>query len=292
MQNIALKQRLFYRKKLKKFTVKELDPETGLYYYGARYLDPKTSRWLSGDPAMGEYLPVAPVNDEAKKRNGNLPGQGGVFNYVNLHAYHYAGNNPVKYTDPDGRIGRQEGEAKIEKIISSIDSILNTIWKNSFLTDGNVEEWGGAVSINNGRYVSHGIKTDHNSINVKINTDKSTIAVFHTHPYSRAENGYTGVGFTDDDIISLQISQTNISIVEAGTKRFVVEVVDRRKFNAFSKDDISKIWNEAWKKALDNGLNMPDSIKEAVKAVVNHRNSGLKVYESIDKEKLKFEELK
>jgi hypothetical protein len=28
---------------------------------------------------------------------------GGVFNYVNLHAYHYAGNNPVKYTDPDGR---------------------------------------------------------------------------------------------------------------------------------------------------------------------------------------------
>jgi hypothetical protein len=27
---------------------------------------------------------------------------GGVFNYVNLHVYHYAGNNPVKYTDPDG----------------------------------------------------------------------------------------------------------------------------------------------------------------------------------------------
>nr|WP_024466036.1 hypothetical protein [Treponema pedis] len=27
----------------------------------------------------------------------------GVFNTVNLHVYHYAGNNPVKYTDPDGR---------------------------------------------------------------------------------------------------------------------------------------------------------------------------------------------
>jgi len=85
-----------------RFTGKEMDAETGFYYYGARYMDPKTSRWISTDPAMGEYIPSAPVNDEAKKRNGNLPGQGGVFNYVNLHVYHYAGNNPVKYVDPDG----------------------------------------------------------------------------------------------------------------------------------------------------------------------------------------------
>ena len=87
----------------KKFAGKELDTETGLYYYGARYLDPKASRWLSGDPAVSEYIPSAPVSEEARKRNGNLPGMGGVFNYVNLHVYHYAGNNPVKYRDPDGK---------------------------------------------------------------------------------------------------------------------------------------------------------------------------------------------
>jgi hypothetical protein len=29
-----------------------------------------------------------------------------VFNYVNLHVYHYVGNNPVKLSDPDGRILR------------------------------------------------------------------------------------------------------------------------------------------------------------------------------------------
>ncbi|AIW89518.1 hypothetical protein JO41_06680 [Treponema sp. OMZ 838] len=91
-----------------------MDEETGPYYYGARYLDPKYSRWLSGDPVLGDYIPKAPIDDEAKKHNENLPGMGGIYNTVNLHLYHYAGigqrsdselqaNNPVKYTDPDGR---------------------------------------------------------------------------------------------------------------------------------------------------------------------------------------------
>jgi RHS repeat-associated protein len=94
-----------------RFTGKEQDSETGLVYFGARYLDPQTSMWLSADPAMGEYVPIAPINDEARKSNGNLPGMGGVFNYVNLHTYHYAGNNPVKYVDPDGRLDIEGYEA-------------------------------------------------------------------------------------------------------------------------------------------------------------------------------------
>ena len=74
-----------------KFTAKELDEETGLYYYGARYLDPKYSRWLSTDPALGEYL----TPDENKKY--------GVFDYIKLNLYHYGHNNPIMYIDPDGR---------------------------------------------------------------------------------------------------------------------------------------------------------------------------------------------
>ncbi|MBR5934515.1 MAG: RHS repeat-associated core domain-containing protein, partial [Treponema sp.] len=76
-----------------RFSAKELDEETGLYYYGARYLDPKMSRWISADPAMntGEYF------DKTDS------GMGGIYNHVNFNLYHYAGNNPIKYTDPDGR---------------------------------------------------------------------------------------------------------------------------------------------------------------------------------------------
>ena len=75
-----------------KFTGKEVDKETGLYYYGARYLDSKYSMWISTDPALGEY-----ISDPKKSSSG------GIFNPVNLALYHYSGNNPIKYTDPDGR---------------------------------------------------------------------------------------------------------------------------------------------------------------------------------------------
>jgi RHS repeat-associated protein len=117
-----------------RFTGKELDRETGLYYYGARYLNPQTSIWLSADPAMGEYIPRAPIDDEAKKNNQNLPGMGGVFNYINLHAYHYAGNNPVKLTDPDGREDIAELKPRksnsVEKFI--IENAINKIELTDF----------------------------------------------------------------------------------------------------------------------------------------------------------------
>jgi RHS repeat-associated protein len=71
------------------FTGKELDDETGLYYYGARYYDPRTSVWQSVDPMLETYL--------FGKRTG------GVFFSANLSFYSYAYNNPVILIDPDGR---------------------------------------------------------------------------------------------------------------------------------------------------------------------------------------------
>ncbi len=41
------------------FNGKELDEETGLYYYGARYYDPRTSLWLSTDPMELKYPNVS-----------------------------------------------------------------------------------------------------------------------------------------------------------------------------------------------------------------------------------------
>ncbi|MDU9049340.1 MAG: SpvB/TcaC N-terminal domain-containing protein [Candidatus Electrothrix sp. Rat3] len=77
------------------FTAKELDEETGLYYFGARYYDPRTSVWQSPDPILGSYLPTG---------DKKLPGMGGVFNSANIGLYTYTHNNPMIYIDPDGKV--------------------------------------------------------------------------------------------------------------------------------------------------------------------------------------------
>jgi RHS repeat-associated protein len=80
------------------FTGKELDEETGLYYFGARYYDPRTNVWQSADPVLEKYLPTG-----GKEHDSKLPGLGGIYNPPNLGLYMYGHQNPVKFYDPDGK---------------------------------------------------------------------------------------------------------------------------------------------------------------------------------------------
>ncbi|MDH6310602.1 RHS repeat-associated protein [Dysgonomonas sp. PFB1-18] len=80
------------------FNAKELDEETGLYYYGARYYDPRTSIWLSVD-ALATYNPFEEENFINGQHNG------GIYNSFNHGVYSYCYQNPVKYVDPNGKQG-------------------------------------------------------------------------------------------------------------------------------------------------------------------------------------------
>ena len=59
------------------FTCKEHDSESGLLYYGARYYDAELGRFLQVDPMSRKY--------------------------PSLSAYVYCADNPLAYTDPDGK---------------------------------------------------------------------------------------------------------------------------------------------------------------------------------------------
>jgi len=117
-----------------KFTGKELDPETNLYYYGARYMDPRLGRFVSVDGYLNRYLPTGD-----KERDEKLPGMGGVFNPVNLSVYHYAANNPVKFVDPDGNApkGHQQVMKAVESTSKAAQEKGDTFNAAAAITDNN-----------------------------------------------------------------------------------------------------------------------------------------------------------
>jgi RHS repeat-associated protein len=80
-----------------KFNGKELDAESGLYYYGARYYDPRISIWASVDP-LADYNPH--MN---KQFYFNGQHNGGLQNSFNHASYSYCYQSPVKLIDPNGK---------------------------------------------------------------------------------------------------------------------------------------------------------------------------------------------
>ena len=72
------------------FTGKELDDETGLYYYGARYYDPEIGRFTQIDPLT--------LNKSEKSLESILT------NPQQLNSYSYVNNRPLNYIDENGMI--------------------------------------------------------------------------------------------------------------------------------------------------------------------------------------------
>jgi RHS repeat-associated protein len=93
------------------FNAKERDEETGLYYYGARYLDPETAVWYGVDPLAMKYPDYSP--------------------------YIYCANNPLKYIDPDGKKIKLAGTAaQRQTILTTMQKLTND--KLSIRSDGTV----------------------------------------------------------------------------------------------------------------------------------------------------------
>jgi RHS repeat-associated protein len=90
------------------FNAKEFDEETGLYYYGARYYEPRLSLWISCDPLEE--------------------------NHYEISSYCYTGNNPIKYSDPNGEDWRDKvkgfGAAIFDNATGGVTNIRSWVGKH------------------------------------------------------------------------------------------------------------------------------------------------------------------
>jgi RHS repeat-associated protein len=93
------------------FSGKELDEETGLYYFGARYYDPVRVRWTSTDKLIS--LPFGDIDRSTgiqyPSRFGNPNGP------ASLNLYAFVQHNPLLYVDPTGNQTAERGPAEEER---------------------------------------------------------------------------------------------------------------------------------------------------------------------------------
>jgi len=93
-----------------KFNGKEMDRETGMYYYGARYYDPRISIFISVDPLAEQTM----------------------------EPYLYTGNNPIMFTDPTG-MSKEGGEDWVYNKKDKTYHWDSKVNKPSDITNGNYE---------------------------------------------------------------------------------------------------------------------------------------------------------
>ena len=92
------------------FNAKEFDEETGMYYYGARYYEPRLSLWISTDPLQEKY--------------------------PNIATYIYCKNSPIIFADLLGLEPTEEEAARMSADVYKRGSVtLTGGWHRSKLAD-------------------------------------------------------------------------------------------------------------------------------------------------------------
>jgi RHS repeat-associated protein len=81
-----------------KFTGKELDTDTGLYYYGARYYNSEIGRFTREDPLSNDIG----INKDLFKKKYSRNINDVLLNPQSLNSYSYVSNNPLSKIDPSG----------------------------------------------------------------------------------------------------------------------------------------------------------------------------------------------
>jgi RHS repeat-associated protein len=97
------------------FTGKERDAESGLDYFGARYLASSIGRFMSPDPLMSSGDPASPQS---------------------WNRYAYVENNPIRYNDPTGQIKRAAAGNPVFTPVGSPTTVTHPSGQSSTVQPG------------------------------------------------------------------------------------------------------------------------------------------------------------
>jgi RHS repeat-associated protein len=210
-----------------KFNGKELDEETRLYYYGARYYDPRVSLWLGVDPLAEKY--------------------------PNVGGYVYCVENPVKFVDLSGKKPTPAEAARMAAHVygDKKDNILTGGWRVSSRNFGiKLQDDTGLKSlvyekVVNGKITEYAYATAGTEMNWKdVDADLKQPVGLSKQYASAADNAKK---------LSGELGSTELTFVGhslgGGEAALNALVTDRKAitFNAAGVSDITKFVEGTWK---------------------------------------------
>ncbi len=184
-----------------KFTGHELDRETGLYYAGARYYDPKISIWLSVDPLAEEF--------------------------PNFNPYNYVMQNPINLIDPTGMCPDESDTGPQKNVLIYITSYENKelLQKNGTKKDG----WDILYAVD--------IVDGYNQVNEKYEDNTIDNLVIRSHGSDEGKLAIGGVVSSEGAGVPKTVSFDNfgLSYFENLTKdEFISEGFTEKEYNNYS----------------------------------------------------------
>ncbi len=234
------------------FNGKELDEETGLYYYGARYYDAKTSVWQSVDPLAEKY--------------------------PNRSPYEYAGSNPVIYVDPDGRDIINADKLRLSRYTKLLQKYISANRKYDGLSRKEIKSRYGKKGLSQSKHYNKRIRQTSRSVKTYTRRSNQTDKIMAKWK-KESPNLYNKI---DNMTVDLHLGVDGQSKGSLGTTKTNVELVNGNYvFN-------SREGTNAIAVQISSGVNISSKDSETGEYSLNHEAGHFIYNVENPKEYLKF----
>jgi hypothetical protein len=185
-------------------------------------------------PVKTRRVAVTPISCRTTTSNAAVTRICRKFSDVNLHTYHYAGNNPVKLADPDGRKIVVSGTRKERnEILNRINSVSSNQYKLKKID-------GAYMLVTTGKTNQNNSKENANTLNTTINDPNLVIVHGADASLGGSSNGISAMFDAPDELtseldigISFEIHLQNTSIVSNVNYQFEVDGKKKKMLVSF-----------------------------------------------------------